>query len=281
MDVGREYSRDALDLTDVRRDHGRRLLRRRPDTAWLLAFDPDGHLRQAALESLPHPPRTRLEFLAVVVRLNDWVPQVRHAAETAARRLLPHAAPEAIAEAAAYLLPRRYAWSRWTDEAVVLDAALGRADVAAHVARDLETMTSGPGRAILQAMQRFPAMDAHLPTLAARARIPAIRAAALETLLRGRARWPVGHGWLWIDKSYGVRRRIVLTEERPLTITPDAAALIRAGAADRFALVRKVAVDALEARRADMADAADIARSLLGDPSGGVRARAEFLLRDA
>lgn len=280
VDLGREWSRHSIDTTLARRDQGRRILRGQPAAAWLLAFDHDGYLRQASLEQLPHPPRTRLECLTIVVRLNDWVPQVRRAAETAARRLLPRAEPEAIAGAAPYLLLRRYSWSRWTHESAVLDEALARADVIALMARDLEAMTSGPGRALLRAIQRFPAMDTHLPGLAARAPMPAVRAAALETLLRGTAVWPVGHGWRWIDKVYGLRHRIVVTEARPLSTAPDVDALIRAGLRDRFAMVRKVAIDALEARRDLFPDLAELAGPLLNDPSGAIRERAAYLLRN-
>ena len=63
-----------------------------PDLIWFMA-DYSGYIRQAAIEraaSLGHA-----QFMpAFAVRLNDWVPQVRDAARSALRAMLPKVAPE-------------------------------------------------------------------------------------------------------------------------------------------------------------------------------------------
>lgn len=277
--IGPRQSWMVLDVLGNRRVRGLALLHRDPEIAWLLILDRDGHLRQGALERLDRPPQHPFEVLAIALRLNDWAPQVRQAATAAARRLFPDTPAEVVAPVAGFLVQRRFSWARWTGEADVLDTLLGRADVVEHLAREILTMPTGPGRLILQDLLRFPVTDAWLPILAAEARLPAVRAAALETLVLGRAKWPVGSGWRWIDKTYGLRQRIVLTDERPLSAPVDAAPLVRRAVRDRSAQVRKIAADGLYTLREAMPDAGDIARDLLDDRSSGVRDRAEFLLR--
>lgn len=267
-----------------RREHGLRLASRRArdqDLAWLLTFSPDGYVRQAGLDNLRRPPQAAFQLVAIALRLNDWVPQVRQAARAAGLRLLPATSPEVIAQAASYICARRLSWGRWEQhEADLLDAALSRPDAIERLAETLRDRSSGSGGALLKSVFRFPTIDAHLPDLAEHAALPPIRAVALEALIAGRARWPVGSDWVWVDKAYGLTRRIVVTEERPLGVTIDVDEAIRRGARDRSAMVRKIAADALYVRRGEMPDAAEIARSLLGDRSGGVRDRADFLLRN-
>lgn len=277
--IGPGQSWAVLDVMGNRRARGFALMRRDPEIAWLLILDSDGHLRQGALERLNRSPRHSFEVMAIALRLNDWAPQVRQAATEAARRLFPDTPAEIVAPVAGFLVQQRFSWARWTGEADVLDALLGRVDVVEHLAREILAMPTGSGRLILQDLLRFPVTDAWLPILAREARLPAVRAAALETLILGRAKWPVGRGWRWIDKTYGLRRSIVLTDERPLSAPVDAAPLVRQAARDRSAQVRKIAADGLYALRETMPDAGDFARGLLNDSSGGVRDRAEFLLR--
>ncbi len=255
------------------------LMRQHPRLAWLLIFHSNGRVREPALRALTEPPATASEFIAITLRLNDWVSVVRASAREAASRLFPLTSPDVVAAAAPYLLARRFMWTRWDDESGVLDDALARPDVAEHLSGSIGELRTGPGGSILRMAARFPSLDPYLPDLVRHARHPSVRAVALDMLVSGQARWTTGFDWAWVDKTYGIRKRVAVTATRPLSRTHDVETLIRDALTDRFAAVRKVAADALYEKRGTIGDALMLARSMLGDPSRAVRERAEFLVR--
>lgn len=251
------------------------------EAAWLLTTDGDGYIREAAIWHLASPPQTPGRFVALILRLNDWVPQVRGAAVDAAARLFPQTGADTIIAAAPYILSRRFLWARWSgDERNVLDAAFQRPDVVAALTKCLLTGRTGALGATLRNALRTPCLDGELLRLAFDASLPPVRAVALRTLLEGRATWAAGHTWSWQDKSYGIRRRVPCLESRDLTASPPAPDLIRRGLKDPSAVVRRVAASALIARVDEMPDAAELAAALALDISRSVRERADFLLRD-
>jgi hypothetical protein len=84
---------------------------------YLCLFHRNGFLREQALHRLDGGLRSPFFFAAVAYRLNDWVPQVRHAAHACAMRTFPRTDPHIIVEAAIFLLDRRQSWRRWDVEA--------------------------------------------------------------------------------------------------------------------------------------------------------------------
>jgi hypothetical protein len=64
-------------------------LRDEPDLAWLLLFHGNGRWREIALDRIADPPVSAFRFIAITLRLNDWVKQVRAAAVECARRVFP------------------------------------------------------------------------------------------------------------------------------------------------------------------------------------------------
>ena len=249
-----------------------------PDAAWVLCFDADGYVREAALRRMASPAGSTGRFVALALRLNDWVPHVRTEATKAVLRVWPLTSPDVIAEAAPYLLRQRFAWRRWTDEAFCVDELLGNSNVAAAVTSLLLEGRSGAlGRTLSQAL-RFPAYDLGLARLAVEARLPDVRAMAMRTIFSGKAIWPVGYGWAWVDKSMGVRRRVVLTDSRMVSAS-EPSNLLEVGIADRSALVRKIAADVVVERMSDLPDIAGIASRLASDKSAAVRDRANYIMR--
>jgi hypothetical protein len=250
-----------------------------PESAWVLTFDGDGYIREAALRRLTAPAHSTGRFVAIASRLNDWVPQVRAEAISTAGRVWPSTSTDIIADAAPFLLRQRFAWARWGEqERALLDDALGRQDVAVHLGKVLMSGRFGPLGSILRNALRFPHHDPQLVDLAFGATSAAVRAVALKTLVDGRATWTVGYGLAWVDKTQGVCRRIPLIEGRDV-VAPEPGVLIRKGLEDASALVRRIAASALIEYAADMPDAAEIANRLMSDRSAAVRDRADFLLR--
>lgn len=179
------------------------LLTTNPDYAWLFIFHRNGYVREAALNAIPGPPTSPFFFAALAWRLNDWVPQVRQAARRCADRVLPGTEAAVAATSAPHLLGRALTWGRWGDEQQALHDVFGRADVVAILARDLREGTTGKLALCLRQALRYPSIDEHLGGLMTKAVQPAVRAVALQTLISGKATWPQGFAWAWIDRSTG------------------------------------------------------------------------------
>lgn len=261
-----------------RSDAARDAMKVEPESAWIFCDDPSGYIREAALNRLSDAPTSPGRLVMLVLRLNDWVPEVRFAALGTAQRLLPGTNADIIAACADLILRRRFEWSRWSDEAVPLDIVFSRRDVSDALAnRLLESTEGGLGRMLRDAL-RFPSMDPHLPDLAFRAKSASVRAMALRTLVNGRADWPIGYSRTWIDKVYNRSRRVIVFDSRLLPRS-DVGALIRQALDDRSTTVRKVVADALWKHAAAMVDGAAIAERLSQDRSASVRERAGAALK--
>ncbi|QIG95892.1 MULTISPECIES: hypothetical protein [unclassified Bradyrhizobium] len=86
----------------------RQLMFRNADYAWLFLFHPDGYLREAALCAIATPPTSSFFLSALAWRLNDWAGPVRRAAIECFRRVSANTSAAIAAEAALYLLERRF-----------------------------------------------------------------------------------------------------------------------------------------------------------------------------
>lgn len=259
--------REALDAT--------------PGLSWLYIFHGDGRLREAALHRIGDPPPNAFLFAALAYRLNDWAEPVRIAAEACARRVFPRTLSSIVANAALHLLTQKQNWRRWGAEAAALDIALFRPDVVDQLASIFQTEPAGALSSAMRQALRSPDMDRHLPDLLKTAAQPAIRAIALQSLVERRGIWPVGFRQEWIDKSLGRSRRVLAFEERPIEHAVPLADLVSAGAADRSAVVRKLAADALIRHADALAGLQETAGRLLHDPSPAVRERMDFYMRRA
>jgi len=270
-----------FELKPLRVPSDRELLQINHDYAWLFLFHPDGYLREAALDHIRGPPTSPFFFAALAWRLNDWARPVRLAAQRCAERVLPDVAVADAAGAAPYLLDRRTAWGRWTSEPKLLDNVFEREDVMAALALQFRESPIGALATRLRHCLRYPSIDRHLPELAAAAVGPAVRAIAYQCLISGKATWPVGFEWIWIDKVYGIRRRVPKLATRDIPKTRPAVELIRNAARDKSPFVRRVAADALITARAQLpAEAVEaLIADLEKDKSPAIRSRADFMRR--
>lgn len=261
-----------------RRPSGAKQLLALPGLEYLFLFHRDGRLREAALLKMTGGLPSPFIFATVLWRLNDWAAPVRQAAARCASRAFPVTAPSVVARTAAELLVRQASWGRWRDERTLLDCVFGRDDVAAHLAKLIAEETTGPQASTLRYALRTPGLDQHLERLARKAVQPSVRAVALNALIDGKAEWPTGTAWQWIDKSIGLRRRVPVFDHRPLSVAVPREALIEQGIADRSAAVRRVALAGVIRHLLGTNEAAAIATPLLQDQSPSVRERAEFIL---
>jgi hypothetical protein len=257
----------------------RDLLNRNPDYAWVFLYHPDGHLREASLHAINTLPPAPFFTSALAWRLNDWVPQVRQAAKRCLQRVAPQIQARVAADAAFYLLARRFVWRRWRDEASILDQIFERDDVLAALAAELEVRATGSLVACLRQAMRFPGFDRHLPGLAAGAAQPSVRAVAYQSLISGKVSWPVGFEWFWVDKIYNKRRIVPTLQARDIGRNGSLDDILAAAIHDRSAFVRKIVADAMITVRSQVADEAPLVAKLAADRSAAVRSRADFMLR--
>jgi hypothetical protein len=149
----------------------------------------------------------------------------------------------------------------------------------AGLASKLMQHSTGPLANCLRHALRYPAMDKHLRSLASAAIQPSVRAVAYRCLMSGKATWTVGFEWAWIDKVYGLRRRVPKLETREIQRTDSVAEIFKAAIRDKSNVVRIVAADGLIAARSQLPDTEELIARLANDESPAVRARADFMLR--
>ncbi|MEM6933787.1 MAG: hypothetical protein AAF526_09395 [Pseudomonadota bacterium] len=268
-----------LQALGLNQKNGDTLLREHPDLGWLLMFHGSGYVRQAAMEALTTSPSCPFEVAAVVYRLNDWVSNVRTASTTYAREFLVTVSAEAMSESAFFLLPQMSFLSRWDDQALsVLQDSIYRTEVLDEMREQFLAPRGGKvGQSLRLILQRAD-FDIHLEKLALDARLPTVRAIAIETLLMGRARWFVGYRREWVNKVYGITRRVAEFETRNVEIDFGAEEILRAAARDKSSLVRRIAADFLISKRehltAEMSEFSDVLRN---DKSSAIRSRIDFL----
>jgi hypothetical protein len=255
------------------------LMRRSPDYAWLFLFHPNGHVRESALDTIKDPPTSAFFSAALAWRLNDWAKPVRQAAQRCAERILRHTDADVAADVALYLLDRHLVWGRWNEEAKALDQMFERRDVMAGIAAQLRQRATGPMATYLRHALRYQGFDEHLPGLAVAAVQPSVRALAYRCLISGKAAWPAGYEWAWIDKVYGIRQRVPKIETRDVQRSVPVSDLVGAAFRDKSAFVRRVAADALIAVRSQVPDDEELIARLEQDRSAAVRSRADFMRR--
>jgi hypothetical protein len=248
-----------------------------PGIEYLYLFHHSGWFREAALQKL-HGGVTSPFWIAVIAyRLNDWVPQVRSAAAEAFDRTVQQAPADAIAKALIHLSSTARNWQRSTLGWQKLSALHQRSDVAGAIVRSIVGRPTGPLTRVLRDLLSSDAIDAHLLTIVREAVQPGLRALALQTLLNGEAKWPVGRRRRWIDKSMGQSRYEPCFASRPVQRPCSFETLLEIGAADRSSLVRQAAASGLIAHEEMSADPLKWAGRFASDAHVRVRERGEFL----
>ena len=260
---------------------GGNILRQHPDLAWLLMFHGSGYVRQASMEALTTPPSCPFEVAAVVYRLNDWVANVRTASKVYAKKFLPSASADVVSESTFFLLPQTTYLSRWDDEALtIIRDNIYRTEVLDALRAKFLARRTGRVGQNLRLILREANFDGSLEQLALEAKLPTVRAIAVETLLMGRARWFVRYRKEWIDKVYGITRRVAEFETRCIEVEYSRLGILQAAAQDKSSFVRRIAADFLIKNRENITpNMAEVSDSLGKDRSASVRSRIEFLSR--
>jgi hypothetical protein len=254
-----------------------------PIHAPVLMFSRDGYVREAALKAVNQLPDTPFFLAALIRRLNDWVEPVRRAAEGCAKRELPRFSTRTVVGAAPFLLERMHLWSRWgSPPAIILDV-LARPECV-HGLIVQFARTAEISAAALRSAMRLGWLDNHLLWMSREAMRPEFRAIALKAVINSEVTWVTRYERQWVDKPYGITRRVPIlgrrAVRRPVSVQYDIDMLIRQGAADRSALVRRAAADGLVEHAESLTNIRSLMTLFDGEKSPSVRWRIEYLARN-
>ncbi len=223
-----------------------RLLRQPDGYGWFSQFHGDGFKREAAMNQLDGPPRSPFEFVSIVYRMNDWVPEVRAAALKYAENYFPRADCDVVGKAALFLLMHMQKLARWDARAVkCVEDTLYREDVGTFIKNQLLTQSEGGAARVLRSLAKRADFDPFIPELSANAKSASVRACATDFLLNGRAQWSSGYKRVWVNKALGVSRLIPDLRQRPLSISIQIPEIMDRASKDRSAHVRIIVASAL------------------------------------
>jgi hypothetical protein len=249
-----------------------------PAHAPAFMFNRSGYVREAALKAVSQLPDKPFFLAALVWRLNDWVEPVRRAAEDCANRELPRLSIRTIVATAPFLLERMPHWGRWGSPPAIMLDTLARPDcVQELVVQFAKTAEISAGA--LRGALRFGLLDNHLLSMLRTAKRPEFRAIALKAIINSEVTWVTHYERQWVDKTYGITRRVPILARRAIQQPAPLDVLIREGAADRSPLVRRVAAHCLVQHAASLSNIKSLMALFDSDGSPSVRWNIEYLAR--
>ena len=274
--VSESVSRGCVRAQALQADRARQLrfIADNPDQASAHLTHHDGYVREAALRCLPDHSVDATLVATVMLRCNDWVPEVQAVARTVLPRLVARLNPDQLAALLPFALGPVRAWGRGGSLSVA--ALMAHREWSPALRGYFLTGTQGPlARSLRQVLARADLDDA-LPRLATEARSVFVRSVAAEVVLAGEARWVTGQQWRWIDKPMGIRKREAVVAKREVTLTPDALRqVLCACVADKAVPMRLLAVDHLT-RTGPSPDTEPLLQALRSDRADSVRKRMDF-----
>ncbi|WP_145553742.1 hypothetical protein [Yersinia canariae] len=249
---------------------------------WLDICNADGFRREKALRTLSGGAPNSFLFALVVRKLNDWVPQVREAARDVLPLIAECSDPEIIVDVLFITLPYWDSWGRMGDtEKHILMKIILMEKVTESLKRRLILSTSGPVAAIFMQAGRTTALDTFLTEIAESSVQPSLRAKAYRCQFDRKFVWAEGLTWQWIDKVYGIRRRVPVLKGRIIDTTRPLLENLRMATVDRSPMVRRIAGEMLIKELDSIGDEAfRLAKVLASDTSPSVSERGRYALAD-
>ena len=245
-----------------------------PDQASAHLTHHNGYVREAALQCLPDQPVDAALVATVMLRCNDWVPEVQAAARTVLPRLVAGLTPDQLAALLPFALGPARAWRRGGSMSVA--ALMAHREWTPALRDYFLTGTQGPLARSLRQVLASADLDDALPRLAIEAKSVFVRSVAAEAVLAGEARRVTGQQWRWIDKAMGIRKREAVVAKRGVTVTPDGRLqVLRACVMDKAVPMRLLAADHLT-RTGPSPDTEPLLHRLRSDRAGSVRKRMDF-----
>jgi len=241
----------------------------------------DGYRREKALRAIGENVPNRFFLALVLRRLNDWVPQVRQAAQDILFSVLVNTKPSFVADVICFTLSHWSSWKRIdnSNRKTLLDT-LSNKEIANQIKLKLLKSTSGPLAAIMSEVGRVDALDNSLEEIATNAIQPSLRAKAYRSLFEGNISWLEGRKWVWTDRVYNEGRMQPIVGDRVIATKIQFLSTLRSAASDRSSLVRRVAAEILIKELDNLGrESSNLAETFSMDRSKAVAERGKFALR--
>ena len=252
-----------------------------PFLTWIDLCSGDGFKRERTLRILSGRAPNRFFFAMAVRRLNDWVPQVRLAANEQLPSIAVASNPEDVVDVLCAVFPHWNSWGRSEDEGKQTLLAIASIEAVAHSLKlRLLSAAAGPLASVLAQAGQTSWLDAYLPEIASNAIQPSVRAKAYKSLLDGKATWLAGRKWEWTDIRYCKGHFRPTLCDRPLSTRVPLEEILRAASSDRSVFVRRIASDVLIRESETLGDVArQLAVILASDSHPSVAERGNFALK--
>jgi hypothetical protein len=241
----------------------------------------DGYRGEKALRAIGGKVPNRFFLALVLRRLNDWVPQVRQAAQDILSKVLVNSEPSYVADVICFTLSH---WSSWIridnlNRKTLLDT-LSNKEIANQLKLNLLNSASGPLAAIMSEVGRVDALDNSLEEIATDAIQPSLRAKAYRSLFEGNISWLEGRKWVWTDRVYNEGRMQPILGSRVIITKIQFLPTLRSAASDRSSLVRRVAAEILIKELDNLgSESSSLAETFTMDRSISVAERGRFALK--
>ncbi|AIW20923.1 hypothetical protein F0267_11585 [Vibrio coralliilyticus] len=241
----------------------------------------DGYRREKALKTISEKVPNKLFLALVLRRLNDWVPQVRQAAQDALAKVLANTEPSYVADVICFTFSHWSSWQRIdnSNRKTLLDT-LANKEIARHVKLKLINSAAGPLASIFSEVGRTDALDDSLEEIATSAIQPSLRARAYRCLLENKVSWFEGREWEWTDRRYNEGRMKPIIAERTLSHGAPLLPTLLTASNDRSSFVRRVAAEILIKELDNLgSDSSVLANKFAIDRVAAVAERGKFALK--
>lgn len=252
-----------------------------PFLTWIDLSSSDGYRRERTLRALSGAAPNRFFLAMAIRRLNDWVAEVRGAAQERLLAIARESDPESVVDILCATFPHWTSWGRMDDDCRHTLLEITSLDAVTHSLKlRLVSAAAGPLASVLAQAGQIPALDEYLPEIASNAIQPSVRAKAYKSLLDGKMVWLAGQEWKWIDKRFCIGRYMPVLRDRPLSVKAPLEETLRAASADRSPIVRRIAGDVVIRERGTIGSLAlELATTLAADPYPSVAERGQFALK--
>ena len=237
---------------------------------WLRLMHANGYVREEVLKGIDEAPPAPIFLAALLLSLNDHVPQVRAEASQCLGRLHETTSAAVISATVPYIVTRWPGWAKAKDREANL-VLLKREDVGPSIRSLLIASNAAWLPRFFRDLLSSDIADGWLVDLATEARHPAIRARSTIVLVEGKVDRLVEFRSLWRNPLRNPARRV----DTPF----DIAALISTGALDRTVAVRKAAAEGLIRHYRSLPNVSQLLGSFSREKNAVIRNRLDFIRR--
>lgn len=249
---------------------------------WLDLSSFNGYKREKTLRTLSGAAPNSFFFALAIQRLNDWVPQVREAANEKLPLIAKESNPVHVVEALCITLCNWNSWRRIGAQGkqALLSILTNNKNIVEALKSKLISSATGPMATVLTQTCRTTVLDKYLIEIAENAVQPWVRANAYRILFKGKLAWEDVYEWVWTDLRKVKGYFNIINSERKLTLVPPFLEILRKSSVDRSSVVRRVAAEFLIREFTTLGkESSQFAKLFASDKSPTVAERGRFVLK--